>query len=155
MTTAGVPKLPKRRAVGLALTAFDIWRRLPPRQRRPARATATSSTGPLIGAQAVRSAKRRRDARASLATRAQLEQRCADDPVLLAQVRGRVALARARAPRPADVAQRDARGQRLLEAVPDRPPGAHVLRLLLRPDDLLQVRVRPRRARRAASIGNG
>src|SRR5436853_6579762 len=70
-------------------------------------------------------------------------ERLADDPVLLAQVRRRVALARARAPRAAGVAERRRLRQRLLEPVADRPPGAHVLRLLLRPDDLLERRVRP------------
>ena len=47
-------------------------------------------------------------------------------------------LARQGAP---DVAHRDAAG-RLLEPVADRAPGAHVLRLLLRPDDLVERRVR-------------
>src|SRR5438067_1863203 len=68
-------------------------------------------------------------------------ERLADDPVLLAQVRRRVALARAGAPRTADVAERRPLWKRLLEPVADRAPGAHVLRLLLRPDDLLERRV--------------
>src|SRR5258708_3307768 len=63
------------------------------------------------------------------------------DPVLLEQVRGRVALGGTRLPRPADVAHRDP-GRRLLEPAADRPPGAHVLRLLLRPDDLIECWVR-------------
>src|SRR5205823_8827587 len=54
----------------------------------------------------------------------------------------RVALARARAPRAAGVGEQDAEVlQRRLEAVANRPPGAHVLRLLLGPDDLTEVRV--------------
>src|SRR5207248_3774004 len=71
-----------------------------------------------------------------------------DDAVLLAAVRGRIALARARAPRTAGVAERNRLRKRLLEPVPDRPPGAHVLRLLLRPDDLLEARVRAEHLRR-------
>src|SRR5256714_11689486 len=69
-------------------------------------------------------------------------ERLADDPVLLAQVGGRVALARARPPGTADVAELHALGERLLEPVSARTPGPHVLRLLLCPDDLFQVRVR-------------
>src|SRR5207302_9027579 len=76
--------------------------------------------------------------RASLAP-----ERFPDDPVLLAQVGGGIALARARAPRPAGVVERHRLGQGLLEPVADRAPGAHVLRLLLRPDDLLERRIRP------------
>src|SRR5579872_1845913 len=64
-------------------------------------------------------------------------------------MRRRIALARARAPRPPDVGQRHAFGLRLFEAVPDRAPRAHVLRLLLRPHDLAQVRV-PAHERRGA-----
>src|SRR5262249_17823338 len=61
--------------------------------------------------------------------------------VLLAEMRGRIALARARTPRPADVEQRHAFGLRLLQAVPERAPRAHVLRLLLGPHDLAHVRI--------------
>src|ERR671930_6107 len=84
-----------------------------------------------------------RPAAAGLAPRSAqtlLAQRLADDAILLAQVRGRVALARARPPRPADVPKHDTHRQRLLEPVPDRAPGAHVLRLFLCPDELLEVR---------------
>src|SRR4051794_1897809 len=56
-------------------------------------------------------------------------------------MRRRIALGGAGAPRTPDVADGNAVG-RLLQAMPDRAPGAHVLRLLLRPDDLVQVRVR-------------
>src|ERR1700675_1020909 len=66
----------------------------------------------------------------------------ADDAVLLAQVRGGITLARARAPGSSDVAERDSGFlQRRLEPVPDRSPRTHVLRLLLRPHDFAQVRV--------------
>src|SRR5579862_2137102 len=68
-------------------------------------------------------------------------ERGADDAVLLAQVRGRIPLARARAPRAADVEERDALRLRLLEPVANRPPCAHVLRLFLHPDELAEVRV--------------
>src|SRR3954468_6675591 len=71
-----------------------------------------------------------------------LSQRFADDPVLLAQVCRRVALARARPPGAADVAEPDAWRQVLLEAVPNRAPRPHVLRLLLGPDDLRKARIR-------------
>src|SRR5262249_52460651 len=60
---------------------------------------------------------------------------------LLAQVRGRIALTRAGAPRTADVEERHAFRLRLLEPVSDRAPGSHVLRLFLRPHDFAQVRV--------------
>src|SRR5262249_36526363 len=62
------------------------------------------------------------------------------DPLLRPHVRGRIALARARAPRSADVPQRPA-GDRLLEAVANRPPGTHVLRLFLGPDDRFERRI--------------
>jgi hypothetical protein len=63
-------------------------------------------------------------------------------------VRGRISLARARTPWAADVEERHAFGLRLLEPVADRPPGTHVLRLLLRPDDLAEVRVPAQERRR-------
>jgi hypothetical protein len=47
--------------IGLALTAFDIWRRIPPAQRRRIMA-ATRKHGPRIAATAV---KRGRAARAA------------------------------------------------------------------------------------------
>jgi hypothetical protein len=65
---AGVPvpfRLLTRRAgpLGLALTLFDLWRRLPPKQRRQVVA-ATRKHGPRLASQAVkrtraRSARRR------------------------------------------------------------------------------------------------
>ena len=55
--TAGVPKLPKAPgAIGLALTAFDLYRRLPPRHRRMILQGARRY-GPLIATQAARSAR--------------------------------------------------------------------------------------------------
>src|SRR5215470_15797840 len=56
-------------------------------------------------------------------------------------MRSGIALARAGAPGPSDVAERNVLGSRLLEAMSGRPPRAHVLRLLLRPDDLLERRI--------------
>src|SRR4051794_22890083 len=53
----------------------------------------------------------------------------------------RVALTRRRPPGAADVREHDAVGLRLLEPMPDRPPRAHVLRLLLCPHDLTEIRV--------------
>src|SRR6266699_1169623 len=69
-----------------------------------------------------------------------LEKGLSSDPVLLVEVRRRVTLRRRGAPRTADVTKGDA-ARRLLEAVADRPPRAHVLRLLLYPHDLVQVRI--------------
>ena len=60
---------------------------------------------------------------------------------------GRVALARARTPRPSQVADRSGAGD-VLEPVPDRPPRTHVLRLLLGPDDLGEQRIRGDERRR-------
>src|SRR5262245_27616437 len=57
-------------------------------------------------------------------------------------MRRRVALARACAPRPACVRDVDAVRSRHLEPVPDRAPRTHVLRLLLRPDELAELGVR-------------
>lgn len=62
-------------------------------------------------------------------------------------MRGRVPLARACAPRPADVAQGDAYRNGVLEAVTDRAVRAHVQRLVLGPDELLDRRVRPNQLR--------
>ena len=42
--------------VGLALTAYDLWRRLSPQQRRLI-ATHVRRYGPLVAAQAARSAR--------------------------------------------------------------------------------------------------
>src|SRR5688500_15309467 len=68
-------------------------------------------------------------------------QALAGDSVLLDEVRGRVPLARARAPRTPDIAKLDFGWQPLLQPVPDGAPGPHVLRLLLRPDALGHVRI--------------
>ena len=60
-----MPRLPffllARRAgpLGLALTAWDIWRRIPPKQRRRI-LEATRKHGPRVASQA---SKRRRDGR--------------------------------------------------------------------------------------------
>lgn len=63
---ASVPRLnPFRRLgpVGLALTAYDLWRRLPPRQRKQV-LDAARKHGPRIAAQmAERAARRRRGPR--------------------------------------------------------------------------------------------
>src|SRR4051794_7131197 len=64
-----------------------------------------------------------------------------DDALLLAGMGGRVALAGAGALGPADVAERDPLRKQAPEAAGHDLPGAHVPRLLLAPDDLLQVRV--------------
>ena len=49
-------------AIGLALTAYDIWRRLPPSQRRRILAEARKH-GPRIAAAAAGAAKAKRAAR--------------------------------------------------------------------------------------------
>jgi len=52
-----VPKLGRTGgAFGLALTAYDIWQRLSPRQRRALLASA-KRYGPVVGAYAARQAK--------------------------------------------------------------------------------------------------
>jgi hypothetical protein len=51
-----VPKVPRAGPIGLALTAVDAWRRLSPRQRRLI-AKQAKKYGPLIAAQALRSAR--------------------------------------------------------------------------------------------------
>jgi hypothetical protein len=52
-----VPKLSRTGgAVGLALTAVDIWQRLSPRQRR-ALLVHAKRYGPVVGAYALRTAK--------------------------------------------------------------------------------------------------
>jgi hypothetical protein len=66
-----VPKIPRRPgAVGLALTAYDLWRKLPPSQRRMITAQARRY-GPAVVAGAVRSAR---------AARAAVKNRQADTP---------------------------------------------------------------------------
>jgi hypothetical protein len=52
-----VPKLPRNAGpIGLALTAYDVWKRLSPRQRRLI-AKQAKKYGPQIAAQALRSAR--------------------------------------------------------------------------------------------------
>ena len=52
-----MPKVPRAPgAVGLALTAVDVWRRLSPAQRQ-AIAKQARRYGPVVAAQAMRSAK--------------------------------------------------------------------------------------------------
>jgi hypothetical protein len=48
--------------IGLALTAWDIWRRLPPKQRKRFVALARKH-GPRVAAQLVQAGKRRRAAK--------------------------------------------------------------------------------------------
>src|SRR5439155_10647375 len=100
-------------------------------------AAVAAPVGRPPGAQA-RAAPREASRRS--AAQAPLAQGRARDPVLLDAVRGRVALGGTGPPRASDVAKLDAcRG--LLEPVANRAPRAHVLRLLLRPDDLLEARM--------------
>jgi hypothetical protein len=47
--------------IGLALTAYDVWRRLTPRQRRLL-AEQVRRYGPVVAAQALRSARATADA---------------------------------------------------------------------------------------------
>jgi len=52
-----VPKLPRKAGpIGLALTAYDVWRRLSPRQRRLI-ASQARKYGPQITARALQSAR--------------------------------------------------------------------------------------------------
>src|SRR5438270_9501932 len=75
-------------------------------------------------------------------------ERRANDAVLLAQVRGGIPLARARAPRPSRVHELHGVRLRLLETVADGAERSHVLRLLLHPDELAQARVAAQQIRR-------
>ena len=59
-----------------------------------------------------------------------------DERLLIELVPRRRAFRRARAARAADVAQRTAVADQLLEQRPHELPGAHVLRLFLQPDDV-------------------
>src|SRR5215831_3157722 len=68
-------------------------------------------------------------------------QGCQNDPLLLEAMGRRVALGRGRARRAADVAEVDALGNQLGHPAEHHAPRAHVLRLLLDPEDLLQVRI--------------
>src|SRR4029077_315809 len=87
--------------------------------------TTDASTSAAIAFVFIRHLPRDRPARGSvrLARRGCNAQGVADDPVLLGQVRGRIPLARARAPGAADVAEVDATGsalgERVLEPVAD------------------------------------
>ena len=100
-----MPRLSRRLGpVGLALTAWDIWRRLPPKQRKQVLNVARKH-GPKVASKVLQGKRAGADApREEALGRSESG---ADDAVLLAQVRGGIALARARAPGPADVAQRD------------------------------------------------
>ena len=52
-----MPKVPRKAGpIGLAFTAYDVWRRLSPHQRRLILKQAQKH-GPLIAAQALRSAR--------------------------------------------------------------------------------------------------
>jgi hypothetical protein len=55
---------PKIGPLGLALTAWDIWRRLPPRQRKQILNIARKH-GPKVAARVLRAAGRAREARAA------------------------------------------------------------------------------------------
>jgi hypothetical protein len=55
---------PKVAPLGLALTAWDIWRRLPPRQRKQLIGIARKH-GPRMAARALRAGARAREARAA------------------------------------------------------------------------------------------
>jgi hypothetical protein len=59
-------RLLTRRAgpIGLALTAYDIWRRIPPAQRRQI-VVATRKHGPRLAASAVKRGRKVRATRAS------------------------------------------------------------------------------------------
>jgi hypothetical protein len=59
---AVVARLRRPGAIGLALTAYDIWRRLPPSQRRAVLGAARKH-GPRIAAAAAAAAKAKRAAR--------------------------------------------------------------------------------------------
>jgi hypothetical protein len=55
-----MPKLPRRAGpLGLALTAYDVWKKLPPKQRR-AIVEQVRRNGPKLVKQAARVARARR-----------------------------------------------------------------------------------------------
>ena len=61
----GVPRLTRKVGpLGLALTAWDIWRRLPPRQRKQILNIARKH-GPRVAGRVLRAASRARDTRAA------------------------------------------------------------------------------------------
>jgi hypothetical protein len=82
-------------------------------------------------------------------------ERFTHDPFLLQPVCARVALARARPPGPADVPQRHALGERLLEAVPDRAEGSHVQAVPLAPRRALVAPGKRRSTPRRHAPGTG
>jgi hypothetical protein len=53
---AGMPRIGRVGPLGLALTAYDVWRRLPPRHRKLVLQQA-KRYGPVIAGQAMRSAR--------------------------------------------------------------------------------------------------
>ena len=135
------------------LVAYGLWRKLTPAQRRllleaarthgPKVAAAARTHGPKLRQ---RRGRGRRSTQALIRPRGDAE-RGPDDAVLLDLVRGRIALARRGAPGAADVGDagdRRAGAGGVVEPMADRAPGAHVLRLLLRPDDLLEAAAAPR-----------
>src|SRR6267154_1216562 len=67
-----------------------------------------------------------------------------DDAFLLGLVRGGIAFGRARALGPRGVQQGHPRRQQITNLGHDELPRAHVARLLLHPDDFLEIRVAPR-----------
>ena len=93
--------MPPKSTIGLALAAYKLWRRLPPAQRAARVRSGAQARAEGGGRGSGRCIKSRKTPLGNA-------QRLADDPLLLDEVRRRVALARARAPRPADVAQRHA-----------------------------------------------
>ena len=138
-----MPRLIPTNPVAAGWLAYTMWRKLPPAHRRLL-LTAARTHGPRIAALPRRRPKRTRSADQPPGD----AERSAHDAILLALVRGRIALARRGAPRAADIRDPRDRGAgsgRVVEPVSDRAPGPHVLRLLLRPDDLLE----PRQAARA------
>jgi hypothetical protein len=59
--TTRIPRVPRFRRlgpIGLALTAYDLWRRLPDAQRRQL-VDATRKHGPRLASQALKRARRR------------------------------------------------------------------------------------------------
>jgi hypothetical protein len=64
-----VPRLKKRFGpIGIALTAWDIWRRLPPRQRKQVLNIARKH-GPRVAARVMRAGARARSARRTYESR--------------------------------------------------------------------------------------
>jgi hypothetical protein len=59
-----VPRRPKAKPLAIALTAWDIWRRLPPRQRKQVLNIARRH-GPRVAARVLRAAQSARAGRAA------------------------------------------------------------------------------------------